>query len=136
MTALAPDALAASRTSLPLDLLQCPATGAPLRMVGDELVCADGQHRYRLADGIPLFAEQFCSADGLNQQAHYEKIAAAYLANLDYPHTEEYLRYLDRVLLDAIGNRPLGVVAELCCGRGEAFQLLGTRVARGVGVDV
>ena len=103
---------------------------------GDELVCADGQHRYRVVDGIPLFAEQFCSPEGLSQQAHYEKIAAAYVANLNYPHTEEYLAYLDRALLEAIGDRPLGTVAELCCGRGEAFQLLGARISRGVGVDV
>ena len=110
--------------------------GAALRPDGDELVCADGQHRYRVVDGIPLFAEQFCSPEGLSQQAHYEKIAAAYVANLNYPHTEEYLAYLDRALLEAIGDRPLGTVAELCCGRGEAFQLLGARINRGVGVDV
>jgi len=100
------------------------------------LVCEDGSHRYRVADGIPLFAEQFCSREGLTQQAHYEKIAAAYIANLSYPHTDEYLRYLDRALLDTIGNRALGTVAELCCGRGEAFALLGPRIERGIGVDV
>jgi SAM-dependent methyltransferase len=27
-------------------------------------------------------------------------------------------------------------MAEICCGRGEAFQLLGDRVTRGIGVDV
>lgn len=122
--------------ALPLDLLCCPATGAPLHVAGETLVCGDGQHRYRIADGIPLFAEQFCSPEGLTQQAHYEKIAAAYVANLNYPHTEEYLRYLDRALLDAVGDRALGTTAELCCGRGEAFQLLRSRVDRGIGVDV
>jgi ubiquinone/menaquinone biosynthesis C-methylase UbiE len=105
-------------------------------MLGGMLVCEDGSHRYRVADGIPLFAEQFCSREGLTQQAHYEKIAAAYIANLSYPHTEEYVRYLDDALLEAIGDRPLGPVAELCCGRGEAFALLGPRIERGIGVDV
>lgn len=135
-TTVAPIRTAARGSALPLDLLQCPVNGAALHADGDELVCADGQHRYRVVDGIPLFAEQFCSPEGLSQQAHYEKIAAAYVANLNYPHTEEYLAYLDRALLEAIGDRPLGTVAELCCGRGEAFQLLGARISRGVGVDV
>ncbi|MGH7120753.1 MAG: class I SAM-dependent methyltransferase [Acetobacteraceae bacterium] len=42
---------------------------------------------------------------------------------------------LDRALLATI-DRQLGVTAELCCGRGEGFPLFGSRVARGVGVDV
>lgn len=136
MTTVAPIRAAMRGNTLPLDLLRCPVNGAALHPNGDELVCADGQHRYRVVDGIPLFAEQFCSPEGLSQQAHYEKIAGAYVANLNYPHTEEYVAYLDRVLLEAIGDRPLGTVAELCCGRGEAFQLLGARINRGVGVDV
>jgi SAM-dependent methyltransferase len=130
------EAVARTVESLPLDLLRCPADGAPLRHTGNALICSESGHRYRIADGIPLFAEEFCSPDALAQQAHYEKIAAAYVANLNYPHTEEYLAYLDRALLAAIGERPLGMVAELCCGRGEAFQLLGPRIERGVGVDV
>jgi hypothetical protein len=42
----------------------------------------------------------------------------AHTANL--PHTQEYLAYLDRAALEAIGDGNLGTVAEPCCGRGEA----------------
>jgi SAM-dependent methyltransferase len=129
--------LAEEVKALPFDLLRCPVDGASLHLAGaTTLACDNSRHRYRIVDGIPLFAEEFCSPEGLTQQAHYEKIAAAYVANLTYPHTEEYLAFLDRALLTAIGERPLGTTAELCCGRGEAFQLLGTRIASGIGVDV
>lgn len=121
---------------LPLELLCCPATGAPLERAGDMLVCGDGEHRYPIVDDIPLFAEQFCSAAALTQQAHYDKIAGAYVANLNYPQTVEYFAYLDRALIEVIDGSALDTVAELCCGRGEAFDLLKGRIGRGVGVDV
>lgn len=70
------------------------------------------------------------------QEAHYDRVAAEYLQNLTYPHTQEYMAYLDRVFLDEIDAADLGTVAELCCGRGEAFELVGERIERGVGVDV
>ena len=88
------------------------------------------------ASGIPLFAEQPASEDARQQQAHYDRIAEAYAANLGYPHTQEYSAYLDAALLAAIGARPLGTTAEICCGNGEAFALLGQRIDRGVGVDI
>ncbi|HUO00676.1 MAG TPA: class I SAM-dependent methyltransferase, partial [Bradyrhizobium sp.] len=118
-----------------LELLCCPNTGASLTRRGSTLLGSEGTS-YRISDsGIPLFAEKFCSADGRQQREHYERIAAAYVENLGYPHTEEYTTYLDNALLAAV-DRPLGTTAELCCGRGEAFSLLGSRVARGIGVDV
>jgi len=46
------------------------------------------------------------------------------------------MAYLDRVLLDAVGETPLGTVAEICCGHGEAVDLLGPQLSRYVGVDV
>ncbi len=58
------------------------------------------------------------------------------MTNLGYPHTEEYLAFLDRALLDVVDPSSLDTVAEICCGRGEAFHLLGDRIGRGVGVDV
>jgi SAM-dependent methyltransferase len=120
-----------------LALLRCPATGSALHQSGGFLVSADGAHGYAIADnGIPLFAAAFCSADALAQQAHYDTIAAAYVANLHYPHTEEYMAYLDRALLAVVDASSLGTVAEICCGRGEAFALLAERVTRGVGVDI
>jgi SAM-dependent methyltransferase len=108
-----------------------------LTQEADMLVSADGAHRYRLnARGIPLFAENFLSADAACQRQHYNKIAAAYTANLEYPHTHEYLAYLDRAAREVIGESDLGTIAELCCGRGEALTLFGSRIRRYIGVDV
>jgi SAM-dependent methyltransferase len=120
-----------------LAFLRCPVTGGALVLRGNTLVTLDGTRRYAVAaNGVPLFAEQFCTADARAQQAHYDTIAAAYVANLSYPHTEEYMAYLDRALLAVVDAQRLGNVAEICCGHGEAFGLLGSRVGRGVGVDV
>src|SRR5262245_44525145 len=120
-----------------LALLRCPASGEPLHREGAALVSASGRHRYRITpSGIPLFAEDECSAEGRVQQKHYDRVAPTYLENLAYPHTQEYTRYLDRALLDRVGASTLGTVAEICCGRGEAFHLLGDRIERGIGVDV
>ena len=120
-----------------LSLLRCPSTGAGLRLE-DDVLRADGEvARYRITpSGIPLFAEALCSADARVQQAHYDRIADAYVTNLGYPHTQEYAAYLDRALLDAIATARIGAVAEICCGRGEAFPLLGDRVERGIGIDI
>jgi SAM-dependent methyltransferase len=120
-----------------LDLLRCPETGARLVQQGNRLATTSGDRTYALSQhGIPLFAERFCSQDARIQQAHYETIAAAYVENLAYPHTQEYMAFLDRALFAAIDHEPLGTVAELCCGRAEAFQLLQGRVQRGIGVDI
>lgn len=120
-----------------LDLLRCPETGAELAQQSGRLWTTDRNQSYAISpSGIPLFAERFCSADARAQQAHYDAIAKIYVENLAYPHTQEYMAYLDRALFETIMDRPLGAVAEICCGRGEAFQLLGDRVDRGIGVDV
>ena len=116
-------------------VLCCPRSGQPLRLEHGVLVAADGLHRYRIEDGIPLFAEEFCSAEARTQQQHYDVIAESYTASLDYAHTQEYTAYLDAALTDAIGHR-LGLTAELCCGRGEAIRLLGNRMDGAVGVDI
>jgi SAM-dependent methyltransferase len=70
------------------------------------------------------------------QQRHFDRVAAAYLANLAYPHTAEYTAALDRIFLEVLGPGRLGRVAELCCGQGEALALLRDRIDAGVGVDV
>ena len=120
-----------------LDVLRCPTSGKPMKIVGDVLISADGEHSYEIdATGIPLFATNLLSADAKSQRYHYNKIAAAYTANLDYPHTKEYMAYLDQAVLNAIGGSNLGTLVELCCGRGEALGLLGGRVRRYIGVDV
>lgn len=131
----------ASSASIPrvsaIDLLRCPISGLMLEQRGAALITTDGKHHYRVTnEGIALFAQEFCSEDARAQQQHYDRVADAYVTNLAYPHTEEYLAFLDRVLLDVVDASRLGSVAEICCGRGEAFELLGDRIGRGVGVDI
>jgi ubiquinone/menaquinone biosynthesis C-methylase UbiE len=120
-----------------LALLRCPASGERLHRVDSALVTASGRNTYRIDPSeIPLFAERECSAEGRTQQQHYDRVAETYLENLTFPHTQEYMRYLDDALLEQVGPGSLGTVAEVCCGRGEAFHLLGDRIRRGIGVDV
>jgi SAM-dependent methyltransferase len=124
--------------ALPLDILRCPLTRKPLRML-DGFLVPEGQEepRYRVdEDGIPLFAEHFCSAEARVQERHYDKVAADYVANLGYPHTQEYMAYLDRVLLDRIVPSSLGTIVEICCGHGESVKLLGPRPRRTIGIDI
>src|SRR5207237_8808183 len=92
-----------------VDLLRCPLTGQDLRRDSGALVTRDGTRRYPVtADGIPLFGEAWLSADGATQRAHYDTIADQYLDNLEYPHTREYMTYLDRALLDEVDRVELG----------------------------
>ena len=123
---------------LPLDLLRAPLTGSALEQVGDALVSIENRDaRFRIAPGgIPLFAEQLCSQEARIQEAHYDRIAGAYVANLRYPHTQEYMAYLDAMLEQVVDRVTIGTAAEICCGRGEAFHLFGGDVERGVGVDI
>ena len=101
------------------------------------LVSESGRNAYRIDDNdIPLFAEKFCSPDALTQQRHYDEIADAYAANLDYPHTLAYMSYLDEVLQEVVDLEKLGGVAEVCCGTGEAFALFEDSISKGVGIDV
>lgn len=119
-----------------LDLLSAPG-GGPLKLNGKELVQVDDGQLVPLSNsGIPLFAQWALTEVASQQQQHYDKIAAAYVANLTYPHTQEYMAYLDRVLLERVGEASLGTVAELCCGHGEALSLPSLRMERYVGIDV
>jgi len=138
-TTTIPNAFAAEPGDLDgvLELLRCPVTGESLLPQSGRLWTFDRARSYAMSpSGIPLFAEQFCSADARAQQAHYDAIAKIYVENLAYPHTKEYMAYLDGALFEVIGERPLGVAAEICCGRGEALRLLSDRIERGIGVDV
>ena len=118
-------------------LLRCPITGQDLHPDRDTLVSQDGTRRYRTtASGIPLFGDAWLSSDGAVQRDHYDVLAPTYLTNLTYPHTREYMAYLDRALLESLPAESLGTVAEICCGAGEGLHLLGDRVRMGIGVDV
>ena len=120
-----------------VDLLRCPASGQQLVFDRDELVTLDGHHRYPvLAPEIPAFAEKPDTEEARQQLAHYDRIATAYHANLHYPHTIEYMTYLDTCLRRVAGEGSFGVAAELCCGHGEAISLFGARMTRGIGLDV
>jgi len=117
--------------------LRCPLTGDRLQLRDGFLVTQDGSRSYRVSPaGIPLFAEQVCSPEGQEQQRHYDKVSRDYLTNLGYPHTIEYMKYLDAVLLQECGDQSLGTVAEICCGHGEALHLLADRIEVGIGLDV
>lgn len=118
-------------------MLRCPQSGEALRLDGNELLSELGENRYQIDEnGIPLFADEFCSAEALIQQNHYDKIADAYADNLQYPHTLEYMSYLDNALREVVEITELGTCAEICCGTGEAFALFHESIATGLGVDV
>lgn len=120
----------------PIELLRCPATGEPLADEGGALVSVPSGRRYERDErGIPLFARDAITEDARVQQAHYDRIAASYLTGLSYPHTQEYMAYFDRALLDQVDG-PLDAVAEVCCGSGEACWLLRDRVGSAIGVDI
>jgi SAM-dependent methyltransferase len=74
------------------------------------------------------------SAD--RQRRHYDRIAELYATNLGYPHTQEYMRYLDGEFVELLPPGRLGVVVELCCGAGEAYALVADRADLAIGVDV
>lgn len=119
-----------------LPLLACPRTREALIEREGQLIGVSGGDRYRVSlAGIPLFAEKFLGEDARRQQSHYDHVAQAYIENLGYPHTQEYAAYLDHEFVEEL-DRPLGIAAEICCGRGEALRLLRKQVDRAVGVDV
>jgi ubiquinone/menaquinone biosynthesis C-methylase UbiE len=83
-----------------------------------------------------MFAERALSAEAATQREHYDTVAGNYLANLSYPHTQEYMAFLDRKLEEALGPARMGTAAEICCGRGEAFLIYGDRIDLGIGIDI
>jgi SAM-dependent methyltransferase len=121
---------------LPLDLIRSPVTLELVKHDRGGLITPSGQRFEITSSGIPLFASDLCSDDARIQQSHYDTIAAAYLTNLEYPHTQEYMAYLDRVFLETLPDGVINTAAEICCGRGDAFILVADRIRCGVGVDV
>ncbi len=118
-------------------LLRCPKSAQPLTWDGTSLRSADGRFDYPLPeDGIPgLMVENPTPATRIQQQ-HYDKVSAQFIENLGYPHTQEYLAYLDEALARTVGPDPFERTAEICCGAGEAITLFGERLGRTVAVDV
>jgi ubiquinone/menaquinone biosynthesis C-methylase UbiE len=121
-----------------LAILRCPATREPLAPAGGALVAPSTGECYEVTDsGIPRLLPPDTSEDARRQMEHYdESLARQYSENLAYPHTQEYMAYLDRCLEREVLSADLESVAELCCGQGEMLKLFGSRVRFGVGVDV
>lgn len=120
-----------------ISLLSCPRSGEALHRNGQSLDNQSGSSSYQISEsGIPLFAEDYLSPAAAIQQEHYDQIADAYAANLQYPHTQEYMDYLDRVLREEVDGIEFGICAEVCCGTGEAFALFEKSIDSGIGVDI
>lgn len=118
-------------------LLCSPVSNQGLSLQDGVFITTDGQERYPVSElGIPLFAGDFISDEAKVQQVHYDHISKIYVENLAYPHTQEYVTYLDKGLFAELGDAPLGCMAELCCGRGEAISLFNGRYDMAIGVDV
>ena len=120
-----------------LSIFRSPVDGAELDRHDENGLHAASGLTYRVTDdGIPLFTEHEISSEARVQAAHYDRIAKAYVANLEYPHTQEYMAFLDQVLDDATGTEPLGCVAEICCGHAEAINRYSDRIDVAVGIDI
>lgn len=121
----------------PINLLRCPSDHSRVIYREGKLISEKHGHEYDISrSGIPLFVPHNASREAKIQEVHYDQIAEKYAANLDYPHTRVYMAYLDWALKTGIGNRPLGTIAEICCGDGQAFHLFGDKIERGIGVDI
>ena len=120
-------------------LLRCPATKSLLQFDRQKakLVSETGHELYEInRNGIPLFSPLPETVESKRQQAHYDKVSQTYCENLSYPHTQEYNKYLDASLLEIVKTVPLGRMAEVCCGRGEAIALFWNYYEEAVGVDI
>jgi len=119
------------------DILRCPISGEKLRHENNKMISSSNKYSYDISpSGIPLFAQEYISEDAKMQQQHYDKVAALYQKNLNYPHSQEYMAYLDKVFLKEIKEADLDFAIELCCGTGEAFGLLKEKIKKGMGIDV
>jgi len=127
-----------------LDLLRCPISNTPLTISSVSKLCSATGISYNNSEkAIPMLIRAELPSETIAQQRHYEKITGIYQKNLTFPHTKTYHLYLDDALDKAIthanldgGNVEKAVVAEICCGYGEVFQLYKNRISRGVGVDI
>lgn len=118
-------------------MLRCPATRLPLVAADDVLVVRETGRRYSVTkSGIPCLMPPNISDETRRQMEHYDDdLARRYRENLGYPHTKEYMAYLDRCVDTEVQSGDLEEVAELCCGQGEVLSIFGDRVRFGVGVD-
>ena len=124
-----------------LGKLRDPLSGELLKVQAAGFAIESGKEICSISEsGIPQFAKEFCSDDAERQKQHYDRVSVAYIENLSYPHTEVYTEYLDNIFLNALKNKDLGDIGEICCGRGEALRLLlgqeSIKINLGLGVDI
>ncbi len=119
-----------------VNMLICPQGNETLLLENNELKSKSTSYKIESEYNIPLFANDLICEDSKLQQLHFDRVAKNYIKNLGYPHTKEYIHYLDSNLLKLIPEGSLGNVAEICCGTGEAFDLIKERVDGGIGVDI
>jgi len=118
-------------------VFSCPSCHFPVPFFENEYVCIKCKNRpFKIRYGIPVFTSETISGEAAIQQQHYDKIAEAYVQNLSYPHTITYMNYLDDCLLKMVPKTDLGMMAELCCGKGEAISLFYKRFSSAVGIDI
>jgi SAM-dependent methyltransferase len=118
--------------------LVCPTSHHPLRVDGHDLVCTGCSATYEFDEaGIPIFAgDDVASLDAVKQRDHYDRVAAQYVVNLGYPHTQEYMEYLDREFTAEFNPADLCEAVEICCGHGELLELCADQTKLGVGIDI
>lgn len=132
------DSEVTSNPKLPfLDIITCPVTKEKLKLINNKLISESSKNIYHITEnGIPLFAKEFITEDAKKQQTHYDKIWKQYTIILSYPHTEEYMKYLDKALLVATNNADMSIIAEICCGHGEALIAFKDKYKLGIGIDI
>ena len=118
-------------------ILICPYSKKKLNKVRNYFVSEDKSNKYKInKKGIPLFYKENTSEDAQIQKEHYDKIANIYEENLEYPHTKEYMSYLDNQFLNLFKNHKSNLLAEMCCGTGEAVEMLKKKYDYAVGIDI
>lgn len=133
--------LSIDETLVPRELLKklaCPTSRQPLEIQEGRLLCTGCGATYQFdSEGIPLFADnEVASPDATRQREHYDRVAAQYVENLGYPHTQEYMAYLDREFVAEFVQSDLLEAVEICCGHGELLDLCADHTDVGVGVDI
>jgi ubiquinone/menaquinone biosynthesis C-methylase UbiE len=119
-----------------LNLLCDPVDHSNLTEVGDLLQSAGGRQYMKDSNEIYLFATDFVNSDSLAQMNHFDRVSENYVANLEYPHTIEYMLYLDREFKSIVRSTKNENIAEICCGHGEFLKLFPNEQVTGCGVDI
>lgn len=117
--------------------LRCPLTHSRLALSNKTLRSTEGNNEYQITkSGVPILLKDSIIDDSIVQSKHFDIVASLYATNLKYPHTQEYMKYLDDEFLTVIENKTIGLLGEVCCGTAESFNLVGPLMQNGIGVDI